>query len=308
MEIPAWAYYFIWATIGVVSSRLGFNALDKIDLSNSISPLVLSIFKHSLAVSACYSSIHPFLFSPPLKPISKCVILFTIIIWITIYYPGASLPLWYFLMFTWYNFICFCFAMFDPRLPSTLIGSGCKSAFIVHLVVGSSMVLVGDQKKFFRCSVPSIVLLLSFSCLATSESETFHKLLSLATRASGILSRLKERNREFIEFAVGMVGTILFQNFFKLTSFNHVVAFLYFTVTWLANLALVRPSDDHGIFGFLLTNVIVGCTVSQFGLRGTTWLVYGASLLLFGLRVKIQALPLVFNDREQQVIVWSNWE
>ncbi|KAK4435332.1 hypothetical protein Salat_0696600 [Sesamum alatum] len=207
-------------------------------------------------------------------------------------------------MFTWYNFMIFLFVFFSKNLPSTRFGSSeLKSVFIGHLAIGSSMVLVGDQKKFLRCSVPSIVLLLSVSCLASSESETFRKLLALAARANGVLSRLKERNGEFIEFAIGMVGTILFQNFFRLTSFNHVVAFLYFSVTWLANLALVRPSDDLGVFGFLLSNVIVGCTVSQFGLRGTTWLVYGASLLLFGLRVKILTLPLVFNDREQQVIV-----
>lgn len=304
MEIPAWSYFFFWAAIGVVFSRLGFNALDKTDLSNSISPLILSLFKHSLAISASYSPIHAFLFSQPLKPVSKCTILFTIIIWITIYYPGGSLPLWYFLMFTFYNFINFCLVLCEPSLPSSRIGSESKTAFIVHLAVGSSMVLVGNQKNFFRCAVPSIALLISASCLATSENETFGKLVSLAARANGVLSRLKERNGEFIEFAVGMVGTILFQNFFKLTSFNHVVAFLYFAVAWVANLALVRPSDDLGIFGFLLSNVIVGCTVSQFGLRGTTWLVYGASLLLFGLRLKIQSLSLVVNAREHQVIVW----
>ncbi|KAK4435331.1 hypothetical protein Salat_0696500 [Sesamum alatum] len=304
MEIAAWWYFLFWATIGVVSSRLGFNALDKTDLSNSMSPLILSLLKHSLAISACYSSIHAFLFSAPLKPISKFAVLIYVIIWITVYYPVGSLPLLSFLVFTWFNFMNLVFVIFNSDLPSAGTGgSELKSIFIVHLAVGSSMVLVGDQKKFFCCAVPSIALLLSVSCLATSESETFRKLLALAARANDALSRLKERIGEFIEFAVGMVGTILFQHFFGLTSFNHVIAFLYFSVTWLANLALVRPSGDLGVFGFLLSNVIVGCTVSQFGLRGTTWLVYGASLLLFGLRVKIHTLPLVVNGREHHVIV-----
>ncbi|XP_011080963.1 uncharacterized protein LOC105164097 [Sesamum indicum] len=274
MEIPRWSYFLFWATIGVVFSRLGFNALDKTELSNAVPPPVLSFFKHSLAISTAYSSIHAFLFSPPRKPINKWILLYAVIIWIVIYYP-----------------------------VSTQEGPDHKTALIAHLAVGSSMLLVGDRKKFLPCAVSSIALLISVPCLAMSENETFHKLMRLVARANTVVLSLKEKSGKLTEFAVGMVGTILFQNFFRLTSFNHVVAFLYFAVGWLANLALLRPSDDLGIFNFLLSNVVVGCTVSQFGLRPTTWLVYGGSILLFGLRLKIQALTLVDNGEEDQVIV-----
>ncbi|KAK4435328.1 hypothetical protein Salat_0696200 [Sesamum alatum] len=290
MEIPAWSYFLFWATVGVIFSRLGFNALDKTEPSNSVFPLILSFFKHSLAIHSGYSSIHTFLFSPPRQPINKWTLLYTVVMWIVIYYPGRS-QFWYFWVFTLYNFGCFFLLMCIP-LASTQEGPDYKTALIVHLAVGSSMVLVGDWKKFLPCAVSSIGLLISVSCLAMSENETFHKLLRLVARANNVVLRLKEkRSGKLTDFAIGMMGTILFQSFFRLTSFNHVVAFLYFAVAWLANLALVRPSDDLGIFSFLLSNVIVGCTVSQFGLRATTWLVYGGSLLLFGLRLKSRRWP-----------------
>ncbi|KAK6137491.1 hypothetical protein DH2020_028744 [Rehmannia glutinosa] len=105
--------------------------------------------------------------------------------------------------------------------------------------------------------------------------------------------RMLDERRKWIEFAVGMVGTILFQNFFRLTSFDHVLAFLYLAVSWLGNLALLRASGDFGLFNFLLGNLIVDCTVSQFGLRGTTWIAYGASILLYGLRLKLESMSYV---------------
>lgn len=122
---------------------------------------------------------------------------------------------------------------------------------------------------------------------------------------SSILMRMIQKRRPLIEFAVGMVGTILFQNFFKITTFNHVLAFLYFAVVWLANLALVRAASDLGVFNFLLANVVVGCTVSDFGFQGTTWIAYGASVLLYGLRVELQSLSMVNRgEAEARVLVW----
>lgn len=61
------------------------------------------------------------------------------------------------------------------------------------------------------------------------------------------------------------------------------MAFLNLAVAWLANMALMQVSCYVDVFNFLLSNVIVGCSASQLGLRLTTWLAYGASVLLYGL-------------------------
>ncbi|KAK4477920.1 hypothetical protein RD792_017185 [Penstemon davidsonii] len=104
------------------------------------------------------------------------------------------------------------------------------------------------------------------------------------------------KKKKFVNFAVGAAGTILFQYFFKFTSFDHVKVFLYYSIAWLANIALLRPScGDFGIFTFLLMNAIIGCTASQFGISGTTWLAYGACVFLHGLRLIVESLPLPDN-------------
>lgn len=140
----------------------------------------------------------------------------------------------------------------------------------------------------------------------TPGDEFLQKLQPLAARGKEILSKLREKKMgKLIEFVVAMMGTILFQSFFRLTSFNQVVAFLYLAVAWLANVALMQVSWDAGVFNFLLSNVVVGCTVSQFGLRVTTWLAYGASVLLYGLRMKVESLCIVSREREgTRVILW----
>ncbi|KAL0329793.1 UNVERIFIED_CONTAM: hypothetical protein Sradi_4966000 [Sesamum radiatum] len=190
-----------------------------------------------------------------------------------------------------------------------------KAGMGIHMALESSLYVISlNSTKFF----PGLVILISLftsalwaalsgldplSCVSGdlfSGDVRFQNLLSLAgKRLSATFQVLTEKKTgKFIEFAVGMVGTVLFQNFFKLMSFSQVEAFLYLAVGWVANLALLGVSCDFGVFHFLLGNVIVGCTVSQFGLRGTTWLMYGASLLLFGLRLKLESLRFVNRGGE----------
>lgn len=55
----------------------------------------------------------------------------------------------------------------------------------------------------------------------------------------------------------------------------------------------MRVSDDLGVFNFLVGNVVVGCTVSQFGLGGTTWYAYVAALVLYGLQLVVETASVV---------------
>lgn len=52
MEIPAWVFLSFWAIASTTFLHLGFHALDKTE----VSPLVLLLLKHSLAISSCSSS------------------------------------------------------------------------------------------------------------------------------------------------------------------------------------------------------------------------------------------------------------
>lgn len=47
----------------------------------------------------------------------------------------------------------------------------------------------------------------------------------------------------WISFAVGMVGTIVFQSMFELKYFKQVLAFLYFIVALLGSLVLTSESS-----------------------------------------------------------------
>lgn len=69
---------------------------------------------------------------------------------------------------------------------------------------------------------------------------------------------------KIMKFALGMVGTILFQYYFKFASTHQLVVFLCFAVTWLGNLAMVQPWTDVGIFNFLIVNACLGGAVNLF--------------------------------------------
>lgn len=360
MEIPAWLFFSFWALISITFLHLGLYALDKTELSNSVSPVVMSFFKHSLAISSCSSSNSALIFRPQLRYdvdrryfwvacgiISVLryqimdettlwgVLLFALIkffasllyflpklkifadryslITTMLFFPTASVP-WYFPVFTLINFILICGDYHSAPEIKTRIG--------IHMAVETSLFFVsGETTRFF----PILVLFVSFFISAFSAAlsgfepctrisgdplsgdESFKELLPVAARVKEIFSILKKnRKGKLIEFGVGMGGAALFQYFFRLTSFNHVVAFFYLAVMWMANLGLLGVSGDFGVFNFLLGNVVVGCTVNQSGLRSTApWLAFGASLLLFGLRLKLESLTLVYGQGERiQVTLW----
>ncbi|KAK4477932.1 hypothetical protein RD792_017197 [Penstemon davidsonii] len=89
-------------------------------------------------------------------------------------------------------------------------------------------------------------------------------------------------------------GASVFLHGLRLILESLPLVFLYYSIAWLANIALLRPScGDFGIFTFLLMNAIIGCTASQFGISGTTWLAYGACVFLHGVRLIVESLPLI---------------
>ncbi|KAI3468741.1 hypothetical protein Pfo_025404 [Paulownia fortunei] len=350
MEIPAGLFFSFWALISITFLHLGLNALDKTELSNSVSPVVMSFFKHSLAISSISSSSYALIFRPQVKLAVERRYFWVAYgsVPILIYSTIDETVVWGVLMCAMINFFAwllhflpelkifadryslimtltfFSSALFPWYFPiSTLINffliSGeyrltpeQKNGIFIHMAVESSLFLVsGNNTKFFPILVLFVSFLISaywaalsgfepFTCVSwdpLSGDESFQKLLPVAAKGKEMLSILMEKKTgKLIKFAVGMGGSVLFQNFFRLTSFSHVVAFLYLAVAWVANLALLGVSGDFGVLNFLIGNVVVGCTVSQFGLRGTTWLAYGASLLLYGLRLKLESLTLVYRE------------
>ncbi|XP_020549984.1 uncharacterized protein LOC110012109 [Sesamum indicum] len=355
MEIPAWWWFSFWALISITFLHLGFYALDKADLSRSVSPVVMSLFKHSLAVSCCHSSSYALIFRPQSKLTIELRYLWVlygglpflllsdkdgIIIWGCLLWAMIKFSAWpfrfpelsffadrfsLFLLYTFFHsdfFPWMCFPVstfvnfFLVPFGGYYLTREQKAGIRIHMAVESSLYLVrGNSTKFF----PVLVLLISLftsalwaallgldplSCVSgdpLSGDVRFQNLLSLAgKRLTDTFRVLKEKKTwKFIEFAVGIVGTALFQNFFRLTSFSQVEAFFYLAVVWVANLALLGVSCDFGVFNFLLGNVIVGCMVSELGLRrGTTWLACGASLLLFGLRLKLESLRFLDSGGE----------
>lgn len=153
---------------------------------------------------------------------------------------------------------------------------------------------------------PSLVLFSTFFTLLThaaiSGDDRLQRWLAAAVGEDGgaftKVKNMTKKNGKLIEFAIGMAGAILFQNFFRLTSWDHVAAFLFFAVAWLGNLALLFCPHDLGFFNFLLGNVIVGFAVSQYGLR----MVY-ASVFLYVLRVKLELVCVVDRGEAKAAVV-----
>ncbi|WMV35778.1 hypothetical protein MTR67_029163 [Solanum verrucosum] len=103
--------------------------------------------------------------------------------------------------------------------------------------------------------------------------------------------------RKIMKFALGLVGIILFQYFFRSPSTHQLVGFLFVTMAWLGNLAMVQPSTDLGIFNFLLVNACLSCAVDHFNLGIRTWLVFAACILLYFLREKLDSVTLRYDRR-----------
>ncbi|KAH6761079.1 hypothetical protein C2S51_018028 [Perilla frutescens var. frutescens] len=429
MEIQAWLFITFWAVISITFLHLGFRALEKTELSESVSPLVMFLFKHSLAISSCFSSSYALKFRSQSRyavrsnyvllvyvffsvvfprtiegiliwhvvkaifawllyflsklkiflgmifrvPASLLLSFFrflwkilpvigVIIVALVVYYVPKStilsiiysvggiifassvgvlfqiiysyaviwffssteflwVPIMYFLGiciaivfsvgFLWllcvstYKFLLFCKNNFSEL----------KTRAGILLVLELSLFFISAKKRNFS---PILALSIShFICVfwaelstfgdytLVSDGEGFDGLVQIAAKIvtvkmKKVLSMLKEhRAKKFIEFAVGTVGAVLFQNFFRITSFSEVAAFLYLAVMWLANLVLLGFSGDFGVFNFLLANVVVGCTVGQFGLHSVTWLALGAAFLLYGLRLKLESLTVAYEEGQQ---------
>lgn len=174
---------------------------------------------------------------------------------------------------------------------------GEEDSLLIHFISTSLLFFAGGKTNYFPILVVFIIFFTCAASAAVSGDKRFRRWMpAAATEENRIRSKWEKvigKNGKVIEFAMGMAGIIVFQTFFRLTTFDQVVAFLYLAVAWVSNMAMLLWRRDLGILNFLLGNVIVGCTVSQFGVRGTTWHTYGASLLLYILRLKLEALTLL---------------
>lgn len=334
MEMKAWLFFSLWALTSLAFLKLGFNALDRTHLSSSTPPFIMFLFKHAFAVSVSHSCDYTFAYCKHIRrPDDRyhslmAIALSPVLVFTTLLGGPPS-----------FCFIqaVFCFPIAGDPAFSRMLDDGICVA--VDYFVKLTLLCFGGRTRFVP--VPVLLIAAYTSTVWAAVSEERNEMLpdeenqsflnhdnrkiergtlvgfGVRIMMAAVLLWREDRNqswwrrrilsgrRKLIEFMIGMVGTILFQNFFRLTTFDHVLAFLFLAVAWLGNLALLRAAGDFGVLNFLLGNVVVGCTVSQFGLRGTTWVAYGASVVLYGLRLKLQNLTLVDKgEHYPRVIVW----
>ncbi|KAI3461858.1 hypothetical protein Pfo_018521, partial [Paulownia fortunei] len=302
-RIPAPFYFSFWASTSITFLGLGFWALDQEKLS--IPPLVVFIFKRFLAISVCHSSsyalVHRLGANIPLE--YRMNTLFKGFAYpVNFHFYFGPFPFW--LVLSYATLVAVVIFYYTGAAPGF-----CLSAdFFVKALILS----IGEQDDRF---LPAFVLITAFFTAAMAAEQDGpsydywqlpgivwrRRFIDEYVRGSRVLEMYKKRKT--VRFAVAMFGSILFQNYVKFTAFSHLLAFLYCAAAWLGCIALVMSSEDLGVFDFLLSNVMVGCTVNQFGLRGPTWVAYGASVLLFGLRRGLNAVRL--DSEHDAVLIWG---
>ncbi|GER38875.1 oxygen-dependent choline dehydrogenase [Striga asiatica] len=296
-------YFWTFTALFCLAAKYSYTPPDEAQIGNAF--LCGPALSATLLLSA---RLH---FFPPL--IKTLASRYSILVSI-IFLSGELFP-WYLHIFTILNFLLIIAADYYLTANGNInVG--------IHMTVESSLFLVSWEKtKFYPLAVMFVSYFVSGlyagalgiePFMATSAEEgpmdvCFLELVPLAEKGSRALSAFMGRRvGKLVRFGVGMVGTVLFQNFFRLTTFGHVVAFLYLAVAWLANMACLGVAGDFGVLNFLIGNVIVGCTVNQFGLHGTTWVAYVASLVLYGVRLGLESVR--FESREGlQVVQFSLW-
>lgn len=295
--------------------KLGFDAIDNSELSNSVPHLAMLLFKHSLAFVACYSFVVAYISPSQIcrsVNIFKVSFAFGVIFFVYIVVGSGAysfFPMyvvatlhnlflivydsgdfaseisykWELVFYACYTVSATSFACLLAFVPTNYESLGyCVSSFSLY----ASCLYQYEEKRRGK-SIPS-----------TSTDTEHDQNLTISNGTNN------NRMKKSLEFAIGLLGTVVFQNFFRLNSFKQVVAFLYLAVAWLANITVLSPSHDLGVFNFLLGNAIVGCSVSEFGLRGKTWIAYAASVFLYCLRLKLQSLSFENRAGNRKVILW----
>lgn len=336
MEIQARVFFSLWAITGFLSLYLGMGALERTGIPNSIPPAVMYFFKISLLISVCHSSTYALVFRPKLIRNYYLSVLFVISPSLVNFISAKCISVdWVVICGQLFIYPCYYLSYrknFPVRPVKQQIPDSVTITILFILVCflhggwfGSFAILILNLLMMLHIpTTTSRVLYINIFKVATMTNSppqvrnliyfldfllvfVFFTSTAWAAISGAKLPNLKRKMRNHgrvTEFAIGMAGTIIFQNYFRLTSFDHVLAFLYLAVAWLANLAMLLCPCDLGIFNFILGNVIVGCTVSEFGLRATTWVVYGTCILLYKLRVMLEALSIVDGGLDQEAVIF----
>lgn len=152
-----------------------------------------------------------------------------------------------------------------------------------------------------------------FTCMAhttISGDKHFQRWIHAATdqesRIFYKLEKIMKRNENVVDFSIGMAGTILFQYFFRLSSFDHVVGFLYFAVAWLANLTVLLTVVPSWSWSFQL--FLEQCDCGVYSERVWCGEDYLACLCCFStslhFTVKLDLLCVVNIDDKKAVVSW----
>lgn len=301
MEIPAKYFFWIWGVISFTFLKFGLDAIKKTKLSISVSPVVMSLFEFSLIVASGYSFTYAVTFHPRVKiSIDKHVIVFMILLNTLVSIAYLNL-----LIFAVNGFSALFFFFFESHFTIDAI----IAIKIIVLALVFIIVFFADKLMFAAGVMLMILSLVSPYWKEDARDKWLQCQYLLPVSVTDPTARIififsKSKVQRWVEFVVGMLGSIVFQNFFRITSFHEVAAFLFFAVSWLANTVLVLVSHDLGVLNFLLGNVIIGCTVSEYGLRGASWIAYGAAVVLYGLRVKLESVEVENRvGQETQVVI-----
>lgn len=264
----------------------GFCAIQTTGLSNSVSPLVMSLFKYCFFVFTFYSISRGCLVtSPAFFAVSRQVV-----------EPAARKHLVEESAVKFFHLVLFLFTCSSLAIRH-FFPTGVY-VFVIPLPVFLyyQRVFRSHWMKLLRrvldsSSLDPFTTWLQVYISAGHEKTNFPLPSSSTNAAATGQERNSEKIVKTIKFAVGMTGSILFQNYFKLNSFEETFAFIYLAVAWLASITLLSLSNDLGVFNFILGNVMVGSTVAEAGLGAHTWLAFAASLLLFCLHLELKSLP-----------------
>lgn len=267
MEIPATLYFSCWSLISITYLALGFKFLDE-EKVRVFPPLPMFFFKRFLAISVVHSSAYR-RDNEKQGTIIYCWISFAILYYpIHFHLPFGPYPFW----------PVFCFGVSAAIIIWWWLGLY-RYGEPIDFLIRSMMLVIGDGKYFPAC-VLGIAAATAYATSGRNPDNRFGRPVLWSWNGNNVNST--------VQFAVAMFGSILFQQYVKFTSFHHVVAFLFFVGAWIGCLALLMSPSALGIFDFLLSNVMVGCTVNEFGLRGATWFAYFATVILFFLHRKLE--------------------
>lgn len=290
--------------LNILYLSLGFRILTKTGLLNSISPVVMTFFKYFSAILTCHSSAWAFIYRSSFKRRYLFLSLLAVAMQFGklspfFCYANDASPLFFYAVDLFWTV-----RMNNSTERKAVIlfwsgqiylsNLGHHMNFSWNLVLFISIITTASRAMFTSTIKPLSASSLPLSSVAKLllVDDTIKNLLPIAlARITNISSLLREKKMtlKIIKYAIGLGGTVIFQNFFRLTTFSQVMGFFGLAIAWYANLCLIHIHDDFGVLNFLLGNMVVGSAVNQNELGILTWLTCGLCIYFYVLRLILKS-------------------